>query len=225
MTQQPGRQRERFPSSPQRGDTVTVTPRPDAGYALDSIAVTDRDGKRVEVTARPDGTYTFQQPSGRVKIEVAFKPIETPWSNPFADVGEGAWYYEAVRFVQEQGLMNGYSDGRFAPEDTLSRSQLAQVLFNKEGRPVVNYLLQYGDVSTDTWYTEAVRWAASQGIVSGYGDGTFGPDDPITREQLAVMLWRYSGSPAAGSKELDFNDTDEIGGYALEALRLSLIHI
>ena len=207
------------PSSPQRGDTVTVKPRPDEGYEVDSIAVTDRDGKGVEVTARPDGTYTFRQPSGRVKIEVAFKPMETPWSNPFADVGEGAWYYEAVRFVQEQGLMNGYSDGRFAPEDTLSRSQLAQILFNKEGRPVVNYLLQYGDVSTDTWYTEAVRWAASQGIVSGYGDGTFGPDDPITREQLAVMLWRYSGSPAAGSKELDFNDTDEIGGYALEALR------
>ena len=207
------------PSSPQRGDTVTVTPRPDAGYELDSIAVTDRDGKSVEVTARLNGTYTFQQPSGRVKIEVTFKPIETPWSSPFADVGEGAWYYEAVRFVQEQGLMNGCSDGRFAPEDTLSRSQLAQILFNKEGRPGVNYLLDFSDLADDAWYTEAVRWAASQGIVSGYGDGTFGPDDPITREQLAVMLWRYSGSPAATDKELDFNDTDEISGYALEALR------
>ena len=145
------------------------------------------------------------------------QPVETPWNNPFSDVSEGDcdWYYEAVWFVREQGLMSGYSDGQFAPEDTLSRSQLAQILFNKEGRPAVNY----GDVSTDRWYTEAVRWAAGQGIVSGYGDGTFGPNDPITREQLAVMLWRYSGSPAADSTELDFNDESEINGFALEALR------
>ena len=207
------------PSRPERGDTVTVKPKPDEGYELDSVTVTDRDGKSVEVTAKPNGTYTFKQPAGKVKIEVSYKPIETPWNNPFADVSEGDWYYEAVRFVQEQGLMSGYSDGRFGAEDTLSRSQLAQILFNKEGRPVVNYLLQYGDVSTGTWYTEAVRWAASQGVVSGYGDGTFGPDDPITREQLAVMLWRYSGSPAATNEELHFNDESQISGYALEALR------
>ncbi len=208
------------PSSPQRGDTVTVTPRPDEGYELDSITVTDRDGKSVELTAGPDGTYTFRQPSGRVKIEVAFKPIETPWNNPFSDVSQDDWYYEAVRFAQEQGLMNGYSDGRFGAEDTLSRSQLAQILFNKEGRPGVNYLPEFSDMAGGAWYTEAVRWAASQGIVGGYGDGTFGPNAPITREQLAVMLWRYSGSPAAASsKELDFNDAGQISGYALEALR------
>ena len=207
------------PSSPQRGDTVTVTPRPDEGYELDSITVTDRDGKGVELTAGPDGTYTFQQPSGRVKIEVAFKPIETPWNNPFSDVSQDDWYYEAVRFAQEQGLMNGYSDGRFGAEDTLSRSQLAQILFNKEGRPGVNYLPEFSDMAGGAWYTEAVRWAASQGIVGGYGDGTFGPNAPITREQLAVMLWRYSGSPAAASTELDFNDEGQISGYALEALR------
>ena len=207
------------PSRPERGDTVTVKPKPDEGYELDSITVTDRDGKSVEVTAKPNRTYTFKQPAGKVKIEVTYKPIETPWNNPFADVSEDDWHYEAVRFVQEQGLMSGYSDGRFAPEDTLSRSQLAQILFNKEGRPVVNYLLQYDDVSTGTWYTEAVRWAASQGIVGGYGNGTFGPNDPITREQLAVMLWRYSGSPAATNEELYFSDESQISGYALEALR------
>ena len=207
------------PSSPQRGDTVTVTPRPDEGYALDSITVTDRDGKGVELTAGPDGTYTFRQPSGRVKIEVAFKPIESPWNNPFSDVSQDDWYYEAVRFAQEQGLMNGYSDGRFGAEDTLSRSQLAQILFNKEGRPGVNYLPDFSDMAGGAWYTEAVRWAASQGIVGGYGDGTFGPNAPITREQLAVMLWRYSGSPAAAGTELDFNDAGQISGYALEALR------
>ena len=207
------------PIRPERGDTVTVKPKPDEGYELDSVTVTDRKGEPVEVTAKPDGTYTFKQPAGKVKIEVAYKPIETPWNNPFADVSEDDWYYEAVRLVQEQGLMNGYSDGRFGAEDTLSRSQLAQILFNREGRPGSDYLLDFSDVAGGVWYAEAVRWAASQGIVSGYGNGTFGPNDPITREQLAVMLWRYSGSPAAASKELDFNDESQISGYALEAMR------
>ena len=207
------------PSNPKPGDTVTVKPRPDDGYEVDTITVTDQNGKPVEVTVKPDGTYTFKQPSGKVKIEVTYKPVETLWNNPFADVSEGDWYYEAVQFVQERGLMNGYSDGRFGPNDTLSRAQLAQILFNKEGRPGVNYLLTFSDVASEAWCTEAIRWAASQGIVGGYGDGTFGPNDPITREQLAVMLWRYSGSPAATGKELHFNDTDEISGFALEALR------
>lgn len=83
---------------------------------------------------------------------------------------------------------------------------------------MVNYLLQYDDVATGAWYTEAVRWATSQGVVSGYGNGMFGPNDNITREQLAVMLWRYAGSPAATDKELHFPDADKAGGYALEAL-------
>ena len=207
------------PSNPKPGDPVIVTPKPDEGYEVDKITVTDKNGKPVEVTVKPDGTYTFKQPSGKVKIEVSYKAVEKPWNNPFTDVSEGDWYYEAVRFVQERSLMNGYSDGRFGANDTLSRAQLAQILFNKEGRPGVDYLLDFPDVAGEAWYTEAVRWAASQGIVGGYGNGTFGPNDPITREQLAVMLWRYSGSPAATNKELHFNDTDEISGFALGAMR------
>ena len=107
----------------------------------------------------------------------------------------------------------------FGPNNNLTRAQFAQILFNKEGRPVVNYLLQYGDVAEGAWYTEAIRWATSQGIVGGYGNGMFGPNDNITREQLAVMLWRYAGSPAATDKELHFTDADKASGYALEALR------
>ena len=149
---------------------------------------------------------------------VGYDPASV-WVNPFSDVAEGAWYYDAVRFVSENGLMGGYGNGRFGPNDTLTRAQFAQILFNKEGRPVVNYLLQYGDVATGAWYTEAVRWATSQGIVGGYGNGMFGPNDNITREQLAVMLWRYAGSPAATDKELHFTDTDKASGFALEALR------
>lgn len=207
------------PSRPSTGDKVTVRPKPDSGYEVEKVTVTDKNGRPVTVTKNPDGTYSFTQPNGTVKVEVIYKSTETLWSNPFRDVTETAWYYEAVRYVSENGLMNGYSDGRFGSDDNLSRAQLAQILFNREGRPGVNYLLQFGDVPGEAWYTEAVRWATSQGIVGGYGNGSFGPNDPITREQLAVMLWRYSGSPAATNKELHFADMDESSGYALEALR------
>ena len=141
------------------------------------------------------------------------------WVNPFSDVAGDAWYYDAVRYASENGLMGGYGNGMFGPNDNLSRAQFAQILFNKGGRPVVNYLLRYNDVADGAWYTEAVRWATSQGVVSGYGNGMFGPNDIITREQLAVMLWRYAGSPAATDKELHFTDADQASGFALEALR------
>ena len=211
------------PANPKQGDTVTVKPKPDEGYEVEKITVTGPNGKPVELTAKPDGTYTFKQPGGKVKIEVSYQRMETPWNNPFADVSEDDWYYEAVKFVQERGLMNGYSDGRFGPDDTLSRAQLAQILFNKEGKPGADSLPDFSDVAGEAWYAGAVRWAAGQGIVGGYGNGTFGPNNPITREQLALMLWRYSGSPAATNKELHFSDEAEIGGYAQEADRKSVV--
>ena len=115
--------------------------------------------------------------------------------------------------------MDGYGKSLFGPNDNLTRAQFAQILFNKEGGPVVNYLLRFGDITAGAWYTEAVRWAASQGIAGGYGNGLFGPDDSITREQFVVMLWRYAGCPAAADKELYFTDADKISGDGLEALR------
>ena len=137
----------------------------------------------------------------------------------FSDVAGDAWHYDAVRFVSENGLMGGYGNGLFGPDDNLSRAQFAQILHNREGRPVVNYLMQFGDVSGGAWYAEAVRWAAAQGIAGGHDDGMFGPDENITREQLAVMLWRYAGCPAAAGRELDLTDAGEASGYALDALR------
>ena len=122
------------PSNPKPGDPVSVKPKPDEGYEVDDIFVTDKDGKPVEVTRNPDGTYTFKQPNGKVNIKVTYKPVNTPWNNPFTDVSESDWYYEAVRFVQENGLMNGYGNGTFVPNAQLSRAQLAQILFNKEGQ-------------------------------------------------------------------------------------------
>ena len=92
----------RSPANPKQGDTVTVKPKPDEGYEVEKITVTGPNGKPVELTAKPDGTYSFKQPGGKVKIEVSYQRMETPWNNPFADVSEDDWYYEAVKFVQER---------------------------------------------------------------------------------------------------------------------------
>ena len=213
------------------GSTVTLTVTPDSGYVLDALTVTDSRGNEIKLTAQGGNKYTFTMPSRAVTVKASFVPLPDDTQKPcdggadcpsrgFSDLGSvGTWYHEAVDYVLRNGLMNGYSSGTFGPNDNLSRAQFAQILFNKEGRPVVNYLLQYSDVANGAWYTEAIRWATSQGVVGGYGNGMFGPNDNITREQLAVMLWRYAGSPAATDKELHFTDADKASGYALEALR------
>lgn len=115
--------------------------------------------------------------------------------------------------------MGGYGSGLFGANDYLTRAQLAQILHNLEGKPIVNYLMRFADVPVSAWYAEAVRWAAAEGVVNGYGNGMFGPNDKITREQLAVMLWRYAGCPAATDQELRFTDAAEVSDYALKALR------
>lgn len=134
----------------------------------------------------------------------------------YSDVDAEAAYAEAVVWCREHNLMNGVGEGRFDPEGNLTRAALATVLWRLEGEPVVNYLMQFSDVGDD-WYTEAVRWAASERIMSGYGDGVFGTDDPVTRQDMVTVLWRYAGELAAES-ETNFNDAADIAGYASAAV-------
>ena len=145
--------------------------------------------------------------------------VQGGWTNPFTDVPESAWYYDAIRFVNENGLMNGIDAGTFSPDANLTRAMLTQILYNKEGRPAVDSGSAFTDVAAGAWYCDAVAWASANGVVNGYGNGCFGPGDSITREQLIVMLWRYSGSPAASVQTLSFSDSDQISSYALDALR------
>ena len=213
------------------GSTVTLTATPDTGCVLDTLTVTDSRGNEIRLTAQGGGKYTFTMPSRAVTVKAAFAPLPDDTEKPcdggvdcpshgFTDLGTvGTWYHEAVDYVLRNDLMGGYGNGLFGPDDTLTRAQFAQILFNKEGRPAVTGGSIFTDVAPGAWCAPAITWAAERGIVGGYGNGTFGPNDNITREQLAVMLWRYAGSPAATNKELHFNDTDEISGFALEALR------
>lgn len=142
----------------------------------------------------------------------------TKAAGQYSDVSSSDWFYEAVCFVSGNGLMSGYGNGLFGPNDKLSRAQMAQILYNKEGKPTVTGNSAFTDSAAGAWYADAVAWVAANDIVSGYGDGRFGPNDNITREQLAVMLWRYAGSPAV-DQELNFTDAGAISSYALDAIR------
>ena len=141
---------------------------------------------------------------------------------PFDDIISGSWYEDAVRYVYENGLMTGTSGSTFSPDATTTRGQIVTILWRLEDSPVVNYLMDFADIEPEAYYGEAVRWAASEGIVGGYGNGNFGPNDAITREQLAVILYRYAqyeGYDVSGSADLSgYTDRDAISGYALEAM-------
>lgn len=137
----------------------------------------------------------------------------------FTDTNLNAWYHDGVHYCLENGLMKGYGENTFAPNDSLTRAMLAQILYIKEGKPIVSANCSFDDVASGKWYSNAVTWAAEREIVIGYGDGTFDPDGAITREQLAVMLWRYAGSPAANGTLNSFSDQGKVSGYAVDALR------
>ena len=216
------------PKNAGKDETVTVTIMPDPGYTLDDLTATDSQGEPVRLTDQGGGVYTFTMPGRAVTVTAVFAPLpeedvcdggaDCPSRN-FTDVGgPGTWYHEAVDYVLRTGLMSGYTGTSFGPDDNLSRAQFAQILYNREGGPAVTGSGAFTDVAPGQWYTPAVTWAAASGIVGGYGDGRFGPGRNITREQLAVMLWRYAGSPAATDTELRFTDADEASGYALDAL-------
>lgn len=157
--------------------------------------------------------------SGTVAVyQVGGEPLSVL---PFTDVE--ARDAQAVRYVCENGLMAGVSADRFEPNGTLTRGEAVAALWALEGCPVVNDLMDFSDVDPADSYGEAVRWAASQGIAGGYGGGLFGPDDPITREQLAVMLYRYArhegyDTAQGGMAVREFADYDQIAGYAAEAM-------
>lgn len=214
------------------GSAVTLTVKAEPGYRLDTLTVTDVYGREVRLTDKGGGQYGFTMPGrGDVKVKAVFAPLEerkdaVPCdsgegcpSRSFADLVSGAWYHEAVDFVLERGLMSGYGDGFFGPDNRLSRAQFAQILYNQAGRPAgTGNGSPFTDVAPNAWCAPAAAWAAERGIAGGYGNGTFGPDDPITREQLAVMLWRYAGSPTAPGGELSFMDAEYIGAHAREAI-------
>ena len=175
----------------ERGDTVTITVKPDDGFKLDDLTVTDKNGKELKLTDRGNGKYTFTMPAGKVEINAAFvKEVET---SPFSDVSTSAYYYEAVKWAQEKGITGGIGNGLFGPNQPCTRAQIVTFLWRAAGSPVVNYAMNMTDVAEDAYYAGAVRWALSEGITTGTGDGKFSPDTTCTRAQSVTFLFRAIG--------------------------------
>ena len=172
-----------------------------------------------------DGTASFPFDHASDYAIVIDTDSHEPVELPFTDVPEDAWYADAAAYVYKHGLMAGTSATTFAPEVTTSRAMIATILWRMAGSPVVNYAMTYTDVDPAAWYGEAVRWATSEGVVTGYGNGLFGTNDPITREQFATMLWRfaqtedYDVSVGEDTNILSYTDAFDVAEYAIPAMQ------
>ncbi len=206
-----------------RSSHISITAVAGEGYQVRSATVTAADGSQVELTDLGSGKYNFVMPSSDVTVSVVFVQTEEDEeaAMPFTDVADGSWYYAAAGYVYENGLMSGVSDTLFAPNSCLTRGMIVQVLYSMEGQPEHGDA-DFTDVAADAWYADAVAWAAENGIVSGYGDGLFGPNDNITREQMALILYRYGeskGYDLSGRESLDgFADREKVSGWAADSM-------
>ena len=210
------------PTRASKGSTVTVTVKPDEGYELDELTVTDKNGDSVKLTDKGDGKYTFKMPASKVTVEAVFTAAKVE-GLPFTDVTSGDWFYDAVAYVYDKGMMEGTTDTTFAPTMNLTRSMIAQVLYNLEERPEAPGAAGFTDVAAGAWYADAVNWAAARGIVKGYDTGAFGPEDSVTREQLAAILYRYAqvkgyDTTQGGMAVREFSDSASISDWAQEAM-------
>ena len=213
------------PSRASRGQTVTITVDPDEGYELDRLVVRDSDGDRIDLERKSDTKYTFEMPRGKVTVEATFTEIEEEDAIPFRDVDTDDWFYDAVVYAYDNDLMSGVSDDQFAPDATLTRAMVAQMLYSLEGKPRTGSA-GYADVAFGAWYEDAVAWISSEGLMPGYSDAAFGPNDPLTREQLALILYNYAdwaGYDVRGGVSLgSYIDADSASTWAVEALEWAI---
>ena len=185
------------PKSASAGSTVTITVTPDSGYVLETISVTDKNGNDLKLTDKGNGKYTFTMPGGKVEVKVTFME-DNSVLNFFYDVPNDAYYYEAVKWAAENGITGGVGNSLFAPNQPCTRAQIVTFLWRVAGSPVVNYLMPFTDVDEGAYYAEAVRWAASTGIVTGLTETTFGTNGICTRAQAAAMIYRYAQAQGKG---------------------------
>ena len=180
-----------------KGDAVTVTVTPDAGYQLDKLTITDKNGKELKLTDKGDGQYTFTMPDGKVEVKAVFvKKVET---RPFVDVSADAYYNQAVQWAQEKGITDGISSNLFGPKQPCTRSQIVTFLWRAAGSPEPKGTAAgMADVIPDSYYAKAVAWAVENGITTGTAEGTFSPDATCTRAQAVTFLARAQNAKATG---------------------------
>ena len=201
------------PKNASAGSTVTITVKPDSGYVLETISVTDKNGNDLKLTDKGNGKYTFTMPASKVEIKATFME-DNSVLNFFYDVPNDAYYFEAVKWAAENGITGGVGSSLFAPNQPCTRAQIVTFLWRAAGSPVVNYRMPFTDVDEGAYYAEAVRWAASCGIVTGLTETTFGTNGVCTRAQAAAMIYRCAqaqgkGFTGAWMFHLPFTDVPE----------------
>lgn len=213
------------PSNAEKGAVITITLSPDKGYKLDKLTVTDGSGKTVSTVKKSDTVYTFAMPASAVTVGVSYvKATETPSETKFNDVSANDWFASAVDYVTGKGMMNGTADNTFSPKANTTRGMVVTVLYRLENQPSTS-AASFTDVASGAYYANAVAWANANGIVSGYGSGKFGPNDKVTREQLAAILYRYAQykkydvSVGEDTNILSYDDAQSISSYAIPAIQ------
>ena len=194
------------PRSAEKGDTVTITAKPDSGYQLDDLTVTDKNGKKLKLTDKGNGKYTFTMPASKVTVTPTFVKIaQQPTGKTFSDVEKSDWFADAVAYVTDKGLMNGTGSDTFSPNASTTRGMLMTVLARYAGTDTTG---------SKPWYQKGMEWAKAHGV----SDGT-NPEVNITREQLVTMLYRYAGSPATNGSLDNFSDAASVSSYAVNAMQ------
>ena len=213
-----------YAKSAAKGADVTLNVKADVGYQLDKLTVTDASGNVIDVEKVNNTTYTFVMPGSKVTVEAVFAPTTVePSDLPFTDVSTSDWFYGAVKFVYENGLMDGVGNNLFAPNATLNRAMAVTILYRLEGSPAVTTDAGFNDVAAGTWYTDAVNWAAANNIVNGVEGNNFDPTGSLTREQMATVLYRYAqykGADVSASGDLSgFVDSANVSSWAADAVK------
>lgn len=198
------------PKSASKGDTVTITVKPDKGYELDTLKVLDKNGDKVKLTEK-NGKYTFTMPAGKVTVKGSF--VEEAPEQIFTDVPVDAYCYEAVKWAAEKGITGGVGNKLFGSNDPCTRAQIVTFLWRAAGSPGPKTMSGFSDVPADSYYAKAVAWAVENGITGGTGDGKFSPDATCTRAQAVTFLYRASGAPAV-SGNAAFSDVATNAYYA-----------
>lgn len=202
------------PKNASKGSTVTITVKPDSGYRLEKLTVTDKDGHALKLTDKGNGQYAFTMSAGKVDVSAAFaKEIET---SPFGDVSADDYYYEAVKWAQENGITGGIGNGLFGPKQVCTRAQIVTFLWRAAGSPKPKSMVSFTDVPADAYYAKAVAWAIENGIALGTADTTFSPNAVCTRAHGVTFLFRAAKASASGASA--FTDVAADAYYA-EAIR------
>lgn len=206
------------PGRPAEGDRVDVSAVPSIGYELNNIVVTDAKNAEVPTSPSPIGVW-FTAPAGNVLVNVSFKATALK----FTDVAPDAAYYQSVAYLSQKGYVNGTSDTTFSPDLVMTRGQLVTILWNATGAPSAEGENKFTDVKDDAYYANAVKWAIARGVMSGYSETTFGPEDTLTREQIILIMFRYLQMMARDVRASDgacssYADASSISDWALDGM-------